>query len=291
MTILVLGATGNVGPHVVSSLTALGETPRVLVRDADRARTLLGDDVEVIARRRDGAGRARRRDRRSRQRLPALPPQLRDGRPAAQGHPSTAPHRHPHRQAVGHLFGHHARRTVRLPRALGGRTRAARQRPAVRHPAAELVHAGARRPADDVGAARDRHGRQPDRHSGHQPHRRPRRRCGRGARADPSRLGRADPGADRTAAARLRRTRRAGVCSHRRRSRPSSMSPSTRCVLRSSVAAWRSGKPTTSARCTNCSGPANRSSSPTRCARSPGAAPRTIEAYLDELVAPQQVLV
>ena len=49
MAILVLGATGNVGPHVVSSLTALGVTPRVLVRDADRARTLLGDDVEVIA--------------------------------------------------------------------------------------------------------------------------------------------------------------------------------------------------------------------------------------------------
>ena len=49
MTILVLGATGNVGPHVVSSLTALGEAPRVLVRDADRARTLLGDEVEVIA--------------------------------------------------------------------------------------------------------------------------------------------------------------------------------------------------------------------------------------------------
>ena len=166
-----------------------------------------------------------------------------------------------------------------------------RQRPAVRHPAAELVHAGARRPADDVGTARDRHRRQPDRRSGHQPHRRPRRRCGRGARADPSRLGRADPGPDRTAAARLRRTRRAGVCSHRRGRDRRSMSPSIRYVLRSSVAAWRSGKPTTSARCTNCSGPANRSSSPTRCARSPGAAPRTIEAYLDELVAPQQVLV
>jgi len=49
MAILVLGATGNVGPHGVSSLTALGEAPRVLVRDADRARTLLGDEVEVIA--------------------------------------------------------------------------------------------------------------------------------------------------------------------------------------------------------------------------------------------------
>ena len=144
------------------------------------------------------------------------PPQLRDGRPAAEGHPGTAAHRHPHRQAVGHHFGHHARRAVRLPRALGGRTRAARQRSAVRHPAAELVHAGARRPADDVGAARDGHGRQPDRHGRHQPDRRPRRRRGRRARADPPRLGRADPGADRPATGRLRRTRAAGVRAHRR---------------------------------------------------------------------------
>ena len=40
MSILVLGATGNVGPHVVCELSALGETPRVLVRDAERARDL-----------------------------------------------------------------------------------------------------------------------------------------------------------------------------------------------------------------------------------------------------------
>jgi uncharacterized protein YbjT (DUF2867 family) len=48
MSVLVLGGTGNVGPHVVSELRALGETPRVLVRDAARARELLGADVEVI---------------------------------------------------------------------------------------------------------------------------------------------------------------------------------------------------------------------------------------------------
>ncbi|GAA1942580.1 SDR family oxidoreductase [Microbacterium deminutum] len=48
MPVLVLGATGNVGPHVVNELDALGESVRVLVRDAGRARALLGDDAEVI---------------------------------------------------------------------------------------------------------------------------------------------------------------------------------------------------------------------------------------------------
>ena len=49
MSVLVLGATGNVGPHVVSELTALSESPRVLVRDAVRARTMLGEHVDVVA--------------------------------------------------------------------------------------------------------------------------------------------------------------------------------------------------------------------------------------------------
>ena len=49
MTVLVLGATGNVGPHVVSGLLDLGVTPRVMVRDAARAQSLLGDGVEVLA--------------------------------------------------------------------------------------------------------------------------------------------------------------------------------------------------------------------------------------------------
>lgn len=49
MSVLVLGATGNVGPHVVSELSALGENPRVPVRDAARARTMLGEHVDVVA--------------------------------------------------------------------------------------------------------------------------------------------------------------------------------------------------------------------------------------------------
>lgn len=49
MSALVLGATGNIGPHVVRELSALGETPRVLVRDGDRARALFADTIEVIA--------------------------------------------------------------------------------------------------------------------------------------------------------------------------------------------------------------------------------------------------
>jgi uncharacterized protein YbjT (DUF2867 family) len=49
MSALILGATGNVGPHVVAELVAAGQTPRVMVRDADHARALLGGGVEVIA--------------------------------------------------------------------------------------------------------------------------------------------------------------------------------------------------------------------------------------------------
>lgn len=48
MPALILGATGNIGPHVVEELRRLGETPRVLVRDGQRARALFGPDVEVV---------------------------------------------------------------------------------------------------------------------------------------------------------------------------------------------------------------------------------------------------
>ncbi|WP_223622878.1 NAD(P)H-binding protein [Microbacterium sp. EST19A] len=49
MPALILGATGNIGPHVVDELRRLGDTPRVLVRDGQRARALFGPDVEVVA--------------------------------------------------------------------------------------------------------------------------------------------------------------------------------------------------------------------------------------------------
>ncbi|MHA7987393.1 NmrA family NAD(P)-binding protein [Rathayibacter sp. CAU 1779] len=48
MSTLILGATGNIGPHVVSELLVAGETPRVLARDAAKAREVLGDDADVI---------------------------------------------------------------------------------------------------------------------------------------------------------------------------------------------------------------------------------------------------
>lgn len=48
MSVLVLGATGTLGPHVVAELQALGQTPRVLVRDGDRARALFGEQVDVV---------------------------------------------------------------------------------------------------------------------------------------------------------------------------------------------------------------------------------------------------
>jgi uncharacterized protein YbjT (DUF2867 family) len=47
MTILVTGATGNVGSLVVDRLLALGHRPRVFVRDEGKARSRYGDQVEV----------------------------------------------------------------------------------------------------------------------------------------------------------------------------------------------------------------------------------------------------
>lgn len=47
--IVVAGGSGLLGRQVVSDLVARGEQVRVLVRDPERARTVLGDDVEVLA--------------------------------------------------------------------------------------------------------------------------------------------------------------------------------------------------------------------------------------------------
>lgn len=47
MTILVTGATGNVGGHVVRALAARGLPVRAFVRDAGRAAGMLGPDVEL----------------------------------------------------------------------------------------------------------------------------------------------------------------------------------------------------------------------------------------------------
>ncbi len=49
MPALILGAIGNVGPHVVTELVATGGRPRVLVRDGDRARELFGDTADIVS--------------------------------------------------------------------------------------------------------------------------------------------------------------------------------------------------------------------------------------------------
>lgn len=41
--VTLIGATGTIGPHVVAALADRGVRPRVLTRDAERARTVLGD--------------------------------------------------------------------------------------------------------------------------------------------------------------------------------------------------------------------------------------------------------
>ncbi|KAF0848040.1 NmrA family NAD(P)-binding protein [Nocardia caishijiensis] len=48
MTTLVTGATGNSGRQVVRELVERGEKVKALTRDADRARALLGPDVELV---------------------------------------------------------------------------------------------------------------------------------------------------------------------------------------------------------------------------------------------------
>ncbi len=48
MTYLITGATGDVGARVVDYLLALGERPRVFVRDETKARSRFGDRVEVF---------------------------------------------------------------------------------------------------------------------------------------------------------------------------------------------------------------------------------------------------
>ncbi len=49
MTVLVLGATGRLGPHVVSALARRGEPVRALVRDPERARALLPAQCSLVA--------------------------------------------------------------------------------------------------------------------------------------------------------------------------------------------------------------------------------------------------
>jgi uncharacterized protein YbjT (DUF2867 family) len=49
MTILVTGATGNVGGHVVRALIARGAPVRAFVRDRDKAARLFGPEVELAA--------------------------------------------------------------------------------------------------------------------------------------------------------------------------------------------------------------------------------------------------
>jgi uncharacterized protein YbjT (DUF2867 family) len=48
ITVLVVGATGSVGRHVVEQALAAGHRTRALVRDLDRARTILPAGVELV---------------------------------------------------------------------------------------------------------------------------------------------------------------------------------------------------------------------------------------------------
>jgi uncharacterized protein YbjT (DUF2867 family) len=47
MTILVTGATGNVGSRVARELSQRGARVRAFVRDPARATAILGDDIEL----------------------------------------------------------------------------------------------------------------------------------------------------------------------------------------------------------------------------------------------------
>ena len=47
MTIAAIGATGNTGRAVVKELRALGQNPVCVVRNADKAREVLGGDAKT----------------------------------------------------------------------------------------------------------------------------------------------------------------------------------------------------------------------------------------------------
>ena len=47
VTVAVIGATGTVGPCVVTSLHARGADVRVLTRDAERAKSILAPGIEI----------------------------------------------------------------------------------------------------------------------------------------------------------------------------------------------------------------------------------------------------
>ena len=47
--ILVTGATGTIGSHLVSSLLEQNAPVRVLVRDADKARAAFGNSVDIVS--------------------------------------------------------------------------------------------------------------------------------------------------------------------------------------------------------------------------------------------------
>ena len=110
-------------------------------------------------------------------------------------------------------------------------------------------------------------------------------------RAHPPRLGRADPRADRAP----RPVTYAEIARARRRhapARPPTVVDVTLDQVRASLDRSRHGRVggrPLRARCTSCSAPASRSSSPTPSHGSPARAPRTIEAFLDEVVAPPAV--
>lgn len=48
MNYLVTGATGNIGAHVVERLIECGDRPRIFVRDAEKARALYRDRVDIF---------------------------------------------------------------------------------------------------------------------------------------------------------------------------------------------------------------------------------------------------
>ena len=86
MTIAVVGATGNTGRAVVKELRELGQEPLCVVRNAEKAREVLGAGAKIAVAELTDRAALEKNARRRREGVPGHRTQSADGRPAGERH-------------------------------------------------------------------------------------------------------------------------------------------------------------------------------------------------------------